>query len=114
MNYYMDLDMCFHCSILVLALHYPVKIWYHLLAKLQKEIELGRILGPLKKSPISNLHCSPVGVVPKKQGGWRMIMNLSSPAGRSVNDFIDPQECTVKYFSFDEAGLMIQIWGPLL
>lgn len=84
----------------------------HLLAKIQKEIQLGRILGPLKQSPISNLHCSPVGVVPKKQGGWRMIINLSSPAGRSVNNFIDPQECTVKYSSFDEAVQMIQNLGP--
>lgn len=38
-------------------------------------------------------------------------MNLSSPVGRSVNDFIDPRECTVKYSSFDEAVLMIQNLG---
>ena len=39
--------------------------------KLNKEIQMGRIIGPFDTPPISNLRCSPIGAVPKKQGGWR-------------------------------------------
>lgn len=41
-----------------------------------------------------------------------MIINISSPAGRSVNEFIDPQEYTVKYSSSDEVVQMIQNMDP--
>lgn len=41
-----------------------------------------------------------------------MIIHFSSPVGRSVNDFIDPQECTVKYSSFNEVFQMIQNMDP--
>ena len=37
--------------------------------KISKEIELGRVLGPFSSSPISNLRCNPIGILPKKQGG---------------------------------------------
>lgn len=32
-----------------------------------------------------------------------MIINLSSPVDRSINNFIESKGCTVKYSSFDEA-----------
>ena len=35
------------------------------LAKLQKEINLGRIIGPFINKPISNLRISPIGLVEK-------------------------------------------------
>ena len=34
--------------------------------KVQKEITLGRIVGPFKEPPLPFLRCSPVGLVPKK------------------------------------------------
>ena len=36
------------------------------------------------------MHVSPIGLVPKGHGGnaWRMIVDLSYPRGRSVNNFI--------------------------
>lgn len=37
--------------------------------KINKEIKLGRILGPFPCPPISNLRCNPIGILPKKQGG---------------------------------------------
>ena len=36
------------------------------LEKFENEIQLGRIAGPFQYSPISNLRCSPIGVIPKK------------------------------------------------
>ncbi|VDI45293.1 Hypothetical predicted protein [Mytilus galloprovincialis] len=61
--------------------------------KLQKEVHLGRMLGPFSKIPISTLRISPIGVVSKNDGGWRLITHLSYPLNWSVNDFIDPEIC---------------------
>jgi len=47
------------------------------------------MVGPFKNKPISNLRCSPIGVVPKKTGGFRLITHLSYPKENSVNDYID-------------------------
>lgn len=79
--------------------------------KINKEIKLGRILGPFPCPPISNLRCNPVGILPKKQGGWRMISNLSYPVGNSINDHIDQQYCSVSYSTFDQALSLIQEMG---
>ena len=76
--------------------------------KLAKEAKLGRIVGPFHNRPMSNLQCSPLGLVPKKQPGeFRLIHHLSFPSGASINDFIDEKLCRVKYTSFDEAAGMI-------
>ena len=48
----------------------------------------------------------------KKQGGWRLIFNLSAPEGKVVNDFIDPDSCSVSYSSFDDAIQLVQQLGP--
>ena len=85
---------------------------FELQEKIDKEVSLGRILGPFLDLPISNLRCNPIGLVPKKQGGWRMITNLSYPPGSSVNDFIDPEICSVNYSTFDDAIALIVSKGP--
>lgn len=36
---------------------------------LHQEISLGRIAGPFYTRPMSNIRCSPIGLVPKKQWG---------------------------------------------
>lgn len=82
-----------------------------LLGKLNKEIQLGRIVGPFDVPPFKNFHCSPIGVLPKKQGGFRLITNLSAPRGNSINEFIDPEICSVNYSSFDQAVNMVQNLG---
>ena len=49
------------------------------------------------------VHCSPIGVIPKrhKPNKWRLIVDLSSPGGASVNDGIDKQICSLSYTSVD-------------
>lgn len=79
---------------------------------LDQETKLGRMAGPYPVRPFSNLRISPVGIVPKKSGGWRLITHLSAPEGNSINDFIDPKYCSVKYSSFDEAVTLVQSQGP--
>lgn len=41
----------------------------HLMDKINKEIQLGRIMGPFDQLLIFNLHISPVSLVPKSDGG---------------------------------------------
>jgi hypothetical protein len=71
--------------------------------KIENEIQNGRIAGPFSKRPIWNLRCSPVGIVPTKTSGYRLITHLSYPPSNSVNDFIDNKFSTVQYSSFDKA-----------
>lgn len=80
-------------------------------AKLDKEIKMGRVLGPFKSSPIPNLRVSPIGLVQKSDNGWRLITHLSYPEGNSVNFYIDPELCKVHYTSFDEVVSMIASLG---
>lgn len=82
-----------------------------LLEKIGKEIDLGRIAGPFSSSPIQDLIVSPIGLVPKSDGGWRMITHLSYPEGGSVNDGIDDSSCSVQYTSFDKVTNMIHSLG---
>ena len=80
--------------------------------KIQKEINLGRIAGPFKILPISNLQVSPCGVVLKSDGlSWRLISHLSYPTSNGINDFIDPIYCSVRYTSFDRVVEMLSKLG---
>ena len=48
-----------------------------------------RIMGPFKIPPISSLHCSPMLTCPKAGSTNRkVIVDLSWPHGRSVNDMV--------------------------
>ena len=71
--------------------------------ELAKERDVGRILGPFTTTLIYPLHCSGFGAIPKKNGKWRMIMHLSAPVGRSVNDGIHPDDFSLHYSSVDDA-----------
>ena len=78
---------------------------------LAKEVSRGHTAGPFQEPPIQNLQCSPQGVVPKKDGTWRIIMDLSSPHGSSVNDFISKDTYTLHYATFDEALALVAQHG---
>ena len=81
------------------AAEQPDVITNHLL----KECEEGRMEGPFTHPPLPNVWCSGLGVVPKKDGDWRVIYHLSAPYGLSINDFIDPQEFSLCYSSVEDA-----------
>ena len=53
---------------------------------LNKESELGAILGPVDKIDHPQYHCSPILTRPKDNDKRRVIFNLSHPKGASVND----------------------------
>ena len=47
------------------------------------------------------------GVIPKKEGGWHLILDLSFPVGHSVNDGINKEEFTVTYSRVSDAIALI-------
>ena len=61
-------------------------------AYIKEEVQANRmyLVGPVNEALVKSIHCSPFGVIPKKNkpGRWRLILDLSSPDGQSVNDSI--------------------------
>ena len=59
---------------------------------------------------------SPLGLVPKPDGGWRRIHDLSYPRGQSVNDGIPGDYGALEYATFDDAitAVLHQGVGALL
>ena len=55
--------------------------------------------------PSTQIHINPMGLIPKKNrpGKFRLIVDLSAPQGKSVNDGISSQWCSFKYTSINEA-----------
>ena len=82
-------------------------------AYLQQEVLLGRVVGPLPLGSIPNIQISPFGVIPKGHtpGKWRLIVDLSSPDGNSVNDGISPELCSLSYISIDDISRVVASLG---
>lgn len=61
-------------------------------------------VGPLERAQELGIHCSPFGVIPKKNrvNKWRLILDLSSPEGHSVNDGIQKDLASLTYVSIDD------------
>ena len=85
---------------------------------LQTEVSSGRVAGPFSAPPFPSLHISRFGVIPKNNqpGKWRLILDLSSPVGHSVNDGIPKPPFTVQYVSVDAVieGIMARGRGTLM
>ena len=79
--------------------------------ELSKEVRAQRIAGLFDTPPLPNLQCSGVRVIPKKTGGWQMIMHLSAPAESSINDGIDKDDFTLLYSTIDDAIQMVNKLG---
>ena len=81
---------------------------------LANEVARGRVAGPFPSPPLPNLQVSSFGVIPKKgqPGKWRLIVDMSSPHGSSVNDGIDPGEFSMHYIHLDQIINMIAKHGP--
>ena len=86
----------------------------------QEELRAGRILrlasgeaGESASGRRIQVHVSRFGVIPKphQPGKWRLITDLSSPKGASVNDGVSPSLCSVSYASVDDAVQCILALG---
>ena len=72
------------------------------------ELSKGSLLGPLPVNQEGMVHTSPLGLVPKPNTDkFRLIVDLSSPSGASVNDGIAPEFCSLMYASIDQAADII-------
>lgn len=77
--------------------------------KIQVEIEAGRVAGPFR---VPNMHISPLGLIPKKTSGdFRIIQHLSYPEGKSINDGIPKDLCSVQYQNIDHAVALVKKFG---
>ena len=72
---------------------------------LAKECSGGRVLGPLYPSEFPYVHTSRFGVIPKgSPGKRRLIVDMSSPEGASINDGIPRELCLLSYVSVKDAA----------
>ena len=75
---------------------------------LELELEEGRITELKDMTGVMGLQVSPFGVIPKKGSDqWRLILDLSSPHGSSVNDGISKERCSLAYVSIDEIAKQV-------
>ena len=82
---------------------------------LEKELRLGRMLGPFRDlGGLPPVHISRFGVIPKghNTGKWRLITDLSFPPGNSVNDGIDPAICSLRYTTVEDVASVAAQLGP--
>ena len=80
---------------------------------LQKEIVEKRVAGPFPSDTCVG-HVSRFGVIPKSHqpNKWRLIFDLFSPRGHSVNDGIPKELCSMSYITVDDAVREILDVGP--
>ena len=76
---------------------------------LDREVSLSRMMKLPKGVRSSGVHISPLGAIPKKNkpGKWRLIVDLSSPPGHSVNDGISTESSSLSYPSIDHLATII-------
>ena len=79
---------------------------------LRTEVENGRVAGPFSSPPLLDLHISGFGVILKcnQEGKWRLILDLSSPTGNSVNDGILKDTFSVQYMQVDDIINAVRNW----
>ena len=81
---------------------------------LKNELHHQRISGPFQKTEAKGVHINRFGVIPKhhQTDKWRLIVDLSFPNGRSVNDGIPKTLCSLSYITVDNAIDEICRVGP--
>ena len=86
---------------MILAVQHPSPVQQYLAS----EHEAGRIAGPFREHEVPEVHVNRFGVIPKsgKPDEWRLILDLSFPPDRSVNDGIDQHLCSLRYPTVDQA-----------
>ena len=79
---------------------------------LAKECSMGHVLGPFSPETLPQVQVSRFGVIPKSTPNkWRLILDLSSPEGASVNNGIEADLCSLSYVSVDDAAQVVAKLG---
>lgn len=83
--------------------------------EIERELDLNRKVGPFLAPPFQHFTGSPLGAIPKKHSApvkWRIIHDLSWPAGLSINDGIPKDLFSCNYDSLDRAITLLKHFGP--
>ena len=98
-------------SNMISALQHP-DIVSDYIAKELSSHHLARVGSPQLAASL-HIQTSPLGVIPKKgrTNKWRLIMDLSSPSGHSVNDGIEKELCSFHYASISDAATQLNALG---
>ena len=82
-------------------------------AYLANEVALGRVAGSFHSPLFPNLHINSFGVIPKKgqPNKGRLILDMSSPLGSSVNEGINPHDYPLQYIRVDDIIKMVSKFG---
>jgi hypothetical protein len=80
----------------------------------EAEVKHGVVLGPFLHEEVSQVHISRFGVIPKsgQPERWRLMVDLSYPEGKSVNDGISSELCSLKYVKVDDVARKVLQLGP--
>ena len=74
-------------------------------------VSRGYTAGPFVRPPFRLFHCSPLGAAVKPDGSVRLVLDLSSPRGASVNSGISREEFAVRYTFVDAAVDIVRRLG---
>ena len=90
---------------------HPALVVEHLAA----ERAAGRLLGPLPTQLANSCQTSPIGLIPKphQPGKWRLIVDLSSPRGASVNEAIASEPCHCAMPQYSTRRLLCDDWAKV-
>ena len=80
-----------------------------------EEVAMGKLHQATPQAITEGIHISPIGIIPKRNqpGKFRLIVDLSSLQGFSMNDGIDSHLCTLKYTSVTQAANMVKQLGQV-
>jgi len=70
-----------------------------------------RVVGPLNPAILPHAQISQFRVIPKKNGQWHLIVDLSSPQPDIVNDGINRDWCATSYVKVEDAARVISQLG---
>ena len=74
-------------------------------------VNAGETAGPFPSPPFPCMHISGLGTVPKQNVKVRLIHDLSSPSGTSVNDGVPREAFSLTYETVDTAISSIMTFG---
>ena len=79
---------------------------------LSREVSLSRMVTWTSPN-MDQLHMSPLKLIPKrhKPGKWQLIVDLSSPKGRSINNGISLELASVQYTCVDHFASLVLLAG---
>ncbi|XP_055330507.1 uncharacterized protein LOC129582904 [Paramacrobiotus metropolitanus] len=82
----------------------------HLQTQIDAEVSLIHSVGPFSSPPFPTFVNNFLGVRPKPDGKFRILMDMSRPTGQSVNDYISKEDYSLAFCNVDDAvKLLLQL-----